>query len=137
MIFLSLHYGGPHANPAKRVVWGEGGTTEWSGCPPSGGRSGVEFVPTRRRRRRLKRTGATAPVLTGAWGRQPPTSECRYIPAHCLPLPTAHIIRNKEPIALWPPTQFHRSTFTMNILSYDTFHHIAFFHFLMIIAALI
>ena len=30
MIFLSLHYGGPHANPAKRVVWGEGGTTEWS-----------------------------------------------------------------------------------------------------------
>ena len=69
MIFLSLHYGGPHANPAKRVVWGEGGTTEWSGCPPSGGRSGVEFVPTRRRRRRLKRTGATAPVLTGVWGR--------------------------------------------------------------------
>ena len=69
MIFLSLHHGGPHANPAKRVVWGEGGTTEWSGCPPSGGRSGVEFVPTRRRRRRLKRTGATAPVLTGVWGR--------------------------------------------------------------------
>ena len=69
MIFLSLHYGGPHANPAKRVVWGEGGTTEWSGCPPSGGRSGVEFVPTRRRRRRLKRTSANAPVLTGVWGR--------------------------------------------------------------------
>ena len=69
MIFLSLHYGGPHASPAKRVVWGEGGTTEWSGCPPSGGRSGVEFVPTRRRRRRLKRTSAVAPVLTGVWGR--------------------------------------------------------------------
>ena len=69
MIFLSLHYGGPHASPAKRVVWGEGGTTEWSGCPPSGGRSGVEFVPTRRRRRRLKRTSANAPVLTGVWGR--------------------------------------------------------------------
>ena len=30
-----------------------------------------------RRRRRLKRTGATAPVLTGAWGRQPPTSTRR------------------------------------------------------------
>ena len=26
-----------------------------------------------RRRRRLKRTGAFTPVLTGAWGRQPPT----------------------------------------------------------------
>lgn len=38
-------------------------------------------------RRRLKRTGATAPVLTGAWGRQSPTSERRNIPAHCLPLP--------------------------------------------------
>ena len=64
-----------------------------------------------RRWRRLKRTGANAPVLTG------------------LPLPTAHIIRNKEQIALWPPTQFHRSTFAINILSYDTFHHIAFFIF--------
>ena len=30
-----------------------------------------------RRRRRLKRTGANAPVLTGVWGRQPPTSTCR------------------------------------------------------------
>ena len=67
--------------------------------------------------------------LQGFGGGQPPTSERRYIPAHCLPLPTAHIIRNKEPIALWPPTQFHRSTFTINILSYDTFHHIAFFIF--------
>ena len=39
-----------------------------------------------RRRRRLKRIGATAPVLTGVWGRQPPTSTRRYIPGHCLPL---------------------------------------------------
>ena len=77
MIFLSLHYGGPHANPAKRVVWGEGGTTEWSGCPPSGGRSGGEFVPTRRRRRRLKNPDAPAPGFTGVWGRQPPTSTRR------------------------------------------------------------
>ena len=37
-----------------------------------------------RRRRRLKRTGATALVLTGAWRRQPLTSEPRYIPGHCL-----------------------------------------------------
>ena len=39
-----------------------------------------------RRRRRLKRAGAFAPVLTGAWGRMPPTSTRRYIPGHCLPL---------------------------------------------------
>ena len=48
---------------------------------------GDDFSPTvgnSRRRRRLKRTGATAaPVLTGVWGRQPPASERRYIPAHC------------------------------------------------------
>ena len=75
--------------------------------------------------------------LRGLGGVSHQQARAGYIPAHCLPLPTAHIIRNKEPIALWPPTQFHRSTFTINILSYDTFHHIAFFHFLMIIAALI
>lgn len=38
---------GPHASPAKRVAWGEGGTTKRSGCPPTGERSGVQFVPTR------------------------------------------------------------------------------------------
>ena len=95
MIFLSLHYGGPHASPAKRVVWGEGGTTEWSGCPPSGGRSGVEFVPTRRRRRRLKRTGATAPVLTGAWGRQPPTSTRRVYTGALLAATTTPVPRRE------------------------------------------
>ncbi len=30
-----------------------------------------------RRRRRLKNPGAAAPGFTGAWGRQPPTSERR------------------------------------------------------------
>ena len=119
MIFLSLHYGGPHASPAKRVVWGEGGTTEWSGCPPSGGRSGVEFVPTRRRRRRLKRTGATAPVLTGAWGRQPPTSECRYIPAHCLPLPLRHYH--------YATTTTINFTLTLQYLSFDFYTAAVFF----------
>lgn len=34
-------------------------------------------VSNSRRRRWLKRTGAVAPVLTGAWGRQPPTSTRR------------------------------------------------------------
>ena len=34
----------------------------------------------------LKNRAQMRPVLQGFGGGQPPTSECRYIPAHCLPL---------------------------------------------------
>lgn len=46
-----------------------------------------------RRRRRLKRTGVNTPVLTGAWGRGPPTSKRRVYTGALLATTTApHII---------------------------------------------
>ena len=69
MMIFSLLHDWPPRKPSEAGCVGKGGATEWSECPLSGGRSGKEFVPTCRRRRRLKRTGATASVFTGAWGR--------------------------------------------------------------------
>ena len=36
----------PNESSAKRVSFGRGGATEWSGCPAQDGRNGMEFAPT-------------------------------------------------------------------------------------------